>query len=574
MKFRKHSLRGAAALALSIALAVAGALTATAQQADGDPSGLPVRAIFVEGNVEIDTETILEQVQATQVGEAFEVEKVQEDLNRIGELGYFDAVEAEFFEYLDGVAVVVWVREFPVIESIEVTVRDDVVAPDLVKPLLGVEEGEVFNVNAFTQAVREIASTETYGYLLQPVDAGLAGQRGEVLQVEFAPLRVGRVLVEGLEKTREHVVLRELTFAPGEILSTDELRVSLNKLGQLGFFEPIIPEFLATDDPLVVDILLPITEMKTGRAAFGGGYSTADGLLGYIEVSDRNFLGRGEEVNIRWQFGQKSNTYDLGFTEPYLFGTRTSAGINLYNRVSQREEYAGGKIYPYEERRVGGNVSLGRPLGDYTRGFLTLRVENFSVAPDDPENSVVEPEDERTRSIIAHLRTDTTDHLFYPTMGARYDLSAEIAGEFFGGTSRFAKYIASASRFVKVGRNNQTLAFRVMTGVGTGDLPFAETFRVGGAETVRGYRYGEMRGDRMLVAQAEYRFPINNAIHGVVFADAGNAWSGSAPNLSELKSGVGVGIRFNTPLGVIRLDYGYNLDEKIGRAYFSFGPSF
>lgn len=574
MNFRMLSFRCAVALVLSAALAFAGAFAASAQQAGNDPSGLPVRAIFVEGNVEVDTETILEQVQATRVGEPFEVEKLQEDLNRIGELGFFDAVEAEYFGYLDGVAIVVSVREYPVIESIEVTVRDGVVAPDLVKPLLGVKEGEVFNVNAFTEALREIASTDTYGYLLQPVDASLAGRQGEVLQVEFAPIRVGRILVEGLEKTQEHVVLRELTFAPGEILSTDELRVSLNKLGQLGYFEPVIPEFLATGDPLVVDIVLPFTELKTGRAAFGGGYSSADGLLGYIEVSDRNFLGRGQEVNVRWQFGQKSNTYDLGFTEPYLFGTRTSAGINLYNRVSQREEYADGKIYPYEEKRVGGNVTLGRPLGDYTRGFLTLRVENFSIAPDDPGSSVVEPEDERTRSIIANLRTDTTDHLFYPTTGVRYDLSAEIAGKFFGGTREFSKYVASASRFVKVGRNNQTLAFRVMTGVGAGDLPFAEEFRVGGAETVRGYRYGEMRGDRMLVAQAEYRFPINNAVHGVVFADAGNAWSGSAPGLSDLKAGVGLGVRFNTPLGVIRIDYGYSLEEGRGRAYFSFGPSF
>src|SRR5690606_23819814 len=102
------------------------------------------------------------------------------------------------------------------------------------------------------------------------------------------------------------------------------------KLGQLGYFEPIVPDFLVTNDPLVVDVLLPITEHKTGRAAFGAGYSTADGLVGYVEVEDANFLGRGQQANLKWEFGKKLTTYEVGFTEPYLFGSDTSAGFNIY----------------------------------------------------------------------------------------------------------------------------------------------------------------------------------------------------------------------------------------------------
>lgn len=569
---QKLSLHHLVALLLSAVLALSCNLPVNAEE-EGDGAGsMVVRAIAVEGNVEVDTETILQVIQATKIGEPVDAEKVQMDVNRIAELGYFESVEAQPYPYQDGLRILFHVSEFPVVRTIDVVVKEGVVSPEQVKPLLGVKEGEVLNARILGEALDRIATSDTYGYVLRPTAVGFSGEAGDVLYVELAPVRVGEILIEGREKTQENVIRRELTFDSGEILSMEAIRVSLNKLGQLGYFEPIIPEFLTTDDPLVIDVLLPVTELKTGRAAFGGGYSSADGLLGYIEISDRNFLGRGEHVNVRWQFGQKTNTYDLGFMEPYLFGTKTTAGIQLYNRVSLREEFADGKVYPYEEKRVGGDFTLGRPLGNYTRGFLTLRMENHSIRPEDEATSVVEPEDARTRSVIANVRTDTTDHLYYPTTGVRYDFSAEMAGAFLGGDSRFTKYTASASKFVKVGRNNQTLAFRVMTGIGAGEIPFAEEFRIGGAETVRGYRYGQMRGDRMLVAQAEYRFPISQTIHGVLFVDAGNAWKGGSVNLGDLKAGAGVGIRFNTPLGVIRLDYG--IAEGRGQAYFSLGPSF
>src|SRR5690606_39734687 len=105
------------------------------------------------------------------------------------------------------------------------------------------------------------------------------------------------------------------------------------------------------------------------------------------------------------------------------------------------------------------------------------------------------------------------------------------------------------------------------------NLPEHERFRVGGAETVRGYDYGEFLGDRMLVFNAEYRFPITDAVQGVVFADAGRAFkAGDSISLSGLKLGYGVGVRLDTPLGGIRIDYG--IGEGGGRTYFSIGPAF
>lgn len=562
------ALRRAIALTLCLTLWLslpsgAGAQAEDDQKGAQDPI---VRAIVVEGNVEVDTETILNQVQATKVGEPLDIDGLREDVFRIADLGYFESIEPELYTVdEDGVRVVFNIVEFPVVREITIAVAENVVEPSRVRALLDVETGKVLNANALTESLQRlpVVSGEQLGYILQATRVELTGSDMDVLAIDVAPVRVGEIIIEGNEKTKEYVIRRELTFKPGDILEMEAIRNSLRRLGQLGYFEPIIPDFLVTDDPLVVDIHLPVTEHKTGRAAFGAGYSSRDGLVGYIEVDDTNFLGRGQQARLKWEFGGRVNMYDLGFTEPYLFGTSTSAGFNLYNRRRlERGEYT--------LRSTGGEVTFGRPLGQFTRGFLSLRLDNSSGEP--VAGSDYEPWSNRTRSIITSLRTDTTDYLNYPTEGFRHSLSVEMAGYFLGGDTRFTKYQTSFSKYYKVGRNDQTVALRVLAGYGVGELPPQEMFRVGGSETVRGYRYGEMRGDRMLVAQAEYRFPINETIHGAVFFDLGNAWDNEAIDLTDLKRGFGVGIRFNTPLGVMRIDYG--IGERGGEAYFSLGPTF
>jgi len=534
-----------------------------------------VREITVEGNVEMSTERIMEMIQSTRVGEALDENKLRDDVNRIAQSGYFEFVRvADPVAFRDGVRVTFIVDEFPVIRQVNVTVKDNVLPAEDVRAFLDVEEGVILNATALTASIDPLPTRtwEEYGYVLRVTNIALAGQNGEVLEVEVTPVRVGEILIEGNEKTKENVIRRELRFAPGDILSMDTLRISLMRLGQLGYFEPIIPEFLERSaDPLTIDILLPIVENKTGRAAFGALYSSTDGLGAYIEVSDENFLGRGERARVKWEFGKSNNNYDLGFDEPYLFGTDISAGFNLYNTLHRRQDRVNSEWYPYTERRTGGDVTLGRPLGLFTRGYISLKAENASVTPDsDP--SEIPATSNRTRSITAAVQTDTTDHLYYPTLGFRYNLSVETAGRFLGGDTEFTKYQTSYSRFIKAGSNNQTWAVRAMAGYGVGTLPRQEEFRVGGSETVRGYRQGEFRGDRMFVVQAEYRIPLNDTLQGVIFADAGNAWQGGSIDLGNLKAGFGLGIRFNTPLGVMRIDYG--IGEKGGNAYFSLGPTF
>ena len=201
-----------------------------------------------------------------------------------------------------------------------------------------------------------------------------------------------------------------------------------------------------------------MTERKTGSAHFGAGYSSVDGFIGYIEVADKNFLGKGQEVNIRWEFGQNKNTYDLGFYEPHLDAKGTSFGFNVYNRAYKRTTL---KDIDYTDRRTGGSLTLGRPLGDYTRGLVKFKLENTRLEYQErkPDH---EDKESSLRSVTLSALTNTTDHPFYPSKGFKSRLSAEIAGKVLGGDEEFIKYEGDFAKYLGLSEKH-TLALRVST---------------------------------------------------------------------------------------------------------------
>ena len=159
-----------------------------------------------------------------------------------------------------------------------------------------------------------------------------------------------------------------------------------------------------------------------------------------------------------------------------------------------------------------------------------------------------------------------------PKSGSYKRVSAEMAGGILGGDYTFGKYQAEGSLYHEVLRN-QVLALHLATGLSAGTLPPHEQYRIGGAESLRGYDYGEFYGDKMVLANAEYRFQIIKGLQGVVFADTGAAWLKDDPvNLADFSTGAGVGVRIDTPIGMLRIDYG--VGKKGGQAYFSFGQMF
>jgi len=527
-----------------------------------------VRAIAVEGLRTLSSDVVLKVVKKTVVGERLDPQRVQEDLQAIIDTGFFSNVEAALAPADDGVKIIFLPTENPLVQSIKI--ETEVLKPELLRPYFAQKDGEVLNYHQLDRDLDSLEErvAEAHGYVVQPVNVAMS-QAGE-LGISLSAARLGEVTVTGNTKTREKVIRRELTVKPGDFLNMYQLEGDLRRVLHLGFFDEVRRSFKPVPETDKFDVEIEVVERLTGSAGFGAGYSTADGLLGYVEYAEENFLGRGERLSIRSEFAQRKTSYDLGFYEPYLMGSRTSFGVNLYNKSSDLVEYENDEELGYHERRAGGDISLGRPIGPYTRGLMTLKIEDSDITPDVVGS--IKATSNKTRSLTLQSRTDTTDHPFYPLSGMRANLSVESAGHFLGGDTQFTKWVGETSRYFKVGRADQVLALRLVGGLASGNLPLQDEFRVGGAETLRGYKYSELRGDRMAYANAEYRFKIAKMLQGAFFVDAGQAWRNAQGQPDRLKVGYGAGLRLDTPLGIMRFDYG--IGERGGGVFFSIGPSF
>ena len=227
---------------------------------------------------------------------------------------------------------------------------------------------------------------------------------------------------------------------------------------------------------------------------------------------------------------------------------------------------------PYSQRRTGADLSLGTSLSLNTKAFLKLKMTTLSTRPihsrarEPPPGGI-------TRSVTLSAVNDARNDLWNPSDGHRLSGSIEYAGGVLGGDNHFTKIQAEGAGYLQI-HDGHVLAGRVSGGWGLAPLPEQERFSLGGAETVRGYKYGDIEGDRMAFANAEYRFRIIDSLQGVAFVDAGQAWNaGEAVDVKNTKIGYGVGVRLNVPvLGTIRVDYG--ISKQGGQLYFSFGQTF
>ena len=177
-----------------------------------------------------------------------------------------------------------------------------------------------------------------------------------------------------------------------------------------------------------------------------------------------------------------------------------------------------------------------------------------------------------TNSITYSRVYDSRDNVFDPHAGKRNSWTFEWAG--LGGDFKFEKLSVNYRYYIPMQRN-RVLAFDLAAGYAWGDMPLSQRFAVGGADTLRGYRDDQFKGNSMLRGTAEYRFPIRNKVQGVVFYDIGYAWDKRDQrnfDLDLMQSGYGIGLRINSPLGPIKLDWGKG--KQRSRFHFSFGGQF
>ncbi len=414
---------------------------------------------------------------------------------------------------------------------------------------------------------------------------------------------VEKIDIRGNTKTRDVVVRRELRLHPGECFEGSKLKRSKERLSNLGYFEEINFDIEPGTAPNRKNLIVSVKETKTGEFSFGGGYSSVDQFVGFVEITQRNFdlfnfpyfTGAGQNLRLRAQIGTVRQDYELSFTEPWIFGHPYSFGFDLYQRTREREHDIG---YAFDESRRGWALRLGKEFTDYTRGDLAYRLDKIKISDIDPavsEDLKKEEGDNTISAVLFRLTQDTRNNIFDPMAGYVASGSIECAGGPFGGDKDFLRYIGTTSwyfaHFEKL-----VLELRLRGGIvdDFGDstyVPIYERFFAGGANTIRGYKERRVGpkdantgdpigGEAMLLGTAEYSFPMVENIKGAVFYDTGNVWAKASDFASgSLKSSVGMGVRIKTPIGPIKLDFGYPLDtdpgeKRSGRFHFSMGQRF
>lgn len=544
---------------------------------------IKISRIDVQGNKAVSTETIL-GIIATKQGDVISGDKLEthireKALKDLDESGFFADYRASFSGKSNEMVIILEVVENPVCTDITFS-GNTLASSQQLEALLGTRVGKIINTRTLQNDLDELVKHYAHkGNVVRIRDVSL-DPKG-LLTIGLSEAKVGSITVLGNKKTKTEVVLRELESKVGDYLDLDSIREDQRRLINLGFFETVTPKFSYHSEVDDVDYTIELVErQKMGIASGGLGYSGKDGLLGYLDISEDNLFGKGQRLRLRLEAGTKgTKTFEFGFREPWLDKNKTSLDFNLYSRQTLRTDslhQGDEQLTSYTESRTGGDISFGRPLDRDTT--LSLRLKNETTTSSGSDNKPLGlVGDGVTRSVTAGITRDTRDNFANPKSGTYMTLSAEAAGGALGGDNEFARLETTGSTYLK-GFKDHTLALRMTGGrvIHNGTLPLQEKYRIGGSESVRGYDYGDMQGDSMMSANLEYRFPIAKILSGVLFADAGDAWM-AADGSKGLKLGAGLGLRFETPLGLLRLDYGMAKNpggELGGKTYFSIGQLF
>jgi outer membrane protein insertion porin family len=587
-----------------------------------------VAEVTVTGATE-DLESEIYRVISTQPGRTTNRSQLQQDINAIFATGFFRNVRAVPEDTPLGVRVTFIVQPNPVLRGVTIT-GQQVLPQSVIDESFRDLYGKILNLRRFEEGVKKInAWYQDNGYVLgQITDAPQVADDGTVTLV-VAEGQIESVDVRFLNKegeptdatgqpiggnTRQFVITREVELKPGDIFNRTKAERDLRRVFGLGIFEDVrLALEPGTTDPRKARVIVNVIEKNTGSLAAGAGLSSATGLFGTLSYQQQNLRGRNQKLGAEVQIGERQTLFDLSFTDPWIAGDpyRTSYTINAFRRRSISVIFDGGERevrLPNDDRprvvRTGAGINFTRPLSrnpfadsewiasvglQYQRVSITDR-KGRRESEDELGNQLSfsnSGSDDLTTLQAGAVRDRRNDPL-RPTSGSLLRFGMEQSIPVGSGSILLNRLRASYSLYLPVKYTSfapgpQTLAFSVKGGTVFGDLPPYEAFALGGANSVRGYAEGDLGAGRsFLEASVEYRFPIISFIGGALFLDAGTDLGtgkdvpGDPAGIREKPGsgyGYGLGVRIQSPLGPIRIDYGIN-DTGDNQIHFGIGERF
>jgi outer membrane protein insertion porin family len=499
-----------------------------------------------------------------------------------------------------GLTVTIEIIEGPQYAVNEVRIEGDLLKPEEeLMQKVSIKKEKFFSrevVRKDLMALRDVYADDGYAYA-EIVPVTKEDDKNNLVDITYrisqkGKVRFERINIAGNTVTRDKVIRRELKVVEGEDFSGTNLKKSSQNLHRLGFFEDVeIQTRKGTQDDLMI-LDLNVKERPTGSFSIGAGYSSFDGAIASFSVTQNNLFGLGQKLSATGMIGGRTTEFDIRFVEPWFLDKPVNMEVTLYN---MKREY-----YEYTKDSLGGSLVYSWLVGidDFTRWIAGYAYDDATISDvsTDAAYAIKEMVGRNvTSSVTLGIRRNSKDRPFNATEGSLNSFTIEYAGDPLGGDVAFNKYLLTSTWYFPMAWNTVFMASGrwgyVQGRESDGKLPVYQKFRIGGINTIRGFDDWEISpkdpatgdpigGEKMQIYNFEYRFPLlkEQGISGLIFFDAGNSYTDESFSWSTIKKSVGPGIRWYSPIGPLRLEYGKVIspkdDEPSGNYHFSVGGLF
>ena len=412
----------------------------------------------------------------------------------------------------------------------------------------------------------------------QLVDVDYQITKGELVYINH-------INISGNNITRDKVIRRQLEVVEGDLYSSSNLKKSYSNLNRLRYFEEVDFQTEKGPDKSKEDINIRVKEKSTGMFMVGAGYSAADQAVVMAQITQQNFLGYGQILSLKASLGSTTNNIDLSFTEPWLFDLPIWSKADIWK---YKKDY---DYYSLDSRGVG--LTLGYPILERIVGSIgyKLSADDINNVSDLAPIQIIDQEGQTiTSAVTLALNRDSTDDYIFPSRGTKAGISVTQAGGILQGDASYTQYGANFFAYfplpldVVFGAKSRIGYIQAHDGK---EIPIFDRYVLGGINSLRGFRYvgptnpgteDVIGGSTMLNFNFELVFPFikDSGMKIVAFYDAGNAWNDNY-YINDLRQSVGLGLRWYSPIGPLRLEYGYIVnrgginDDSVGRWEFTIG---
>lgn len=502
--------------------------------------------------------------------------------------------------------------EFMTIESVDLAGDIDGDQEEL-QALLTIEPGEPFRISKIFENIKTIKDfygNKGYAYVdVEPLHH--AGAEPNTLALSFnvnkgQPVRIGRITITGNRKTEDKVIRREILVNEGELFHAARVRASEQSILRTGYFDKVTVNTIAGKSKNLIDINVEVTERSTGQFQIGAGFSSTESFIGTLQVSYDNFLGRGHFLSAQATLSKLRQLFNFQFFDPYFLDSKWRFRLSLFNF-----EY----VYSdFTRDSYGGTIGFGYPFTRDLTLDLSYTIENVDVSTASfgtkqrDLGSILDGG--LTSSLNATLTWDKRNNRLMPSKGWMLQGSVDFADQYLGSQNEYIRFLGRARAYYPINifddwsiilKFNLELGYIADWNANGKEVPIFERFFVGGPNSVRGFERSslgptrsfttnvtdptstlsnfQIGGNKEFVFNAELEIPILTSlgISSVVFFDMGNAfnedqnmslkidWFANPDEYdSVLRSAMGFGFRWMSPMGLLRFEWGFPLSPKKG----------